>query len=51
RGGQEIFRSIGYASPWNGTFNNIPVPIGTYYYLIKISDINKTLSGSITLLR
>jgi len=38
RWGQTIFESIGYANPWDGTFNGTLVPEGTYFYIIKISD-------------
>jgi len=38
RWGQELFRSIGYNDPWNGTYNGAPVPDGTYYYVIELND-------------
>ncbi len=38
RWGQTLYQSIGYSDPWDGTYRGTPVPEGTYYYIIKISD-------------
>ncbi|UKN02992.1 PKD domain-containing protein [Paracrocinitomix mangrovi] len=40
RWGQTVFESVGYANPWDGTFQGTGelVPEGNYYYIIKISD-------------
>lgn len=51
RYGQLVFTSTGYALPWDGTTNNKPLPIGTYYYIISSSHIPKPLSGSVTIVR
>jgi len=54
RYGQMIFQSSpgGYASrPWDGTYNGSPVPVGTYYYIIKFADNKDPLSGSIAVIR
>jgi gliding motility-associated-like protein len=40
-----------YLKPWTGKFNNTNVPVGVYYYLIKLSPKDKPLSGSLTLIR
>ena len=40
-----------YLKPWNGKYKNADVPVGVYYYLIKLGDDTKPLSGSLTLLR
>lgn len=52
RYGQIIYNSRGYRTPWNGTNNGKPVPVGTYYYTIDLK-VNKepTLTGSVTILR
>ncbi|HEU4470529.1 MAG TPA: PKD domain-containing protein, partial [Flavisolibacter sp.] len=34
RYGQLLFRSVGYSSPWDGSFKGKQVPAGTYYYII-----------------
>lgn len=49
--GQIIFRSEGYAVPWDGTRNGAPMPAGTYYYVIDLGDGSKRRTGYITILR
>lgn len=36
--GAEVFRSIGYVTPWDGRNGGKPVPTGTYYYAIDLND-------------
>ena len=38
RWGQLLFRSVGYSTPWDATFNGERVPDGTYYYVINLND-------------
>lgn len=42
RWGQRLYRSRGYFSPWNGTFGGKPVPVASYYYVIKTATKNYT---------
>jgi gliding motility-associated-like protein len=51
RYGQRLFRSIGYNIAWDGTFNRQPVPQATYYYIVNLKNGNKSLSGSVTIVR
>ncbi len=51
RYGERIFSSVGYATPWNGKYKGVPLPSGTYYYLIDTKQDGKTLSGSVTIIR
>jgi gliding motility-associated-like protein len=51
RQGRRVYHSTGYPTPWNGTYNGKPLPVATYYYLIKANDKLPPLSGSVTLLR
>ena len=51
RYGQSVFKSIGYNKNWDGTLNNQPLPIGTYYYIIKTSPSANLLSGSVLIIR
>ncbi len=51
RTGQKIFSSFGYAQPWDGTFNGKPVPVATYYYIVKPNFRNQVFSGSVTVVR
>ncbi|MES2006250.1 MAG: gliding motility-associated C-terminal domain-containing protein [Bacteroidota bacterium] len=51
RSGMKIFSSAGYAKPWDGTYNGKPVPVATYYYIIKPNFRNLVFSGSVTVIR
>ena len=51
RWGQQLFYSKGYGRAWDGLYNGKPLPMGTYYYLIKLNGQNqKPLTGPLTLL-
>jgi len=50
RTGQPIFKSLAYPKPWDGTHNGKTLPMGTYYYVIELSD-QKRLSGYIFLIK
>ena len=43
RYGQQIFHSVGYTTPWDGTVNGKPVPIGTYYYIVNPKNGRKIM--------
>jgi gliding motility-associated-like protein len=49
--GSLVFRSIGYASPWDGTWKGQKVPVGTYYYVIDPKNGRPRIAGYITVLR
>jgi gliding motility-associated-like protein len=51
RYGQLVYRSKGYPNKWDGTFNNQPLPVGTYYYIIKTAPGADPLSGSVSIMR
>ena len=51
RAGQLIYQSVGFATPWDGTYKGQPLPIGTYYYIIQPGNGSDVIKGSITLLR
>lgn len=51
RWGNEIYESVGYNKPWDGTYNNKPLPMGSYYYVIDYRDGTEPLNGVITLIR
>jgi gliding motility-associated-like protein len=51
RYGQQIFHSISYSEPWDGTLNNKPLPFGVYYYIINLKDNRPPLSGYVTIIR
>lgn len=45
RDGQQVFKSVGYAKPWDGTTNGKQLPTGTYYYVIDLKDGQPPFSG------
>ena len=51
RFGHQIFRSEGYQTPWDGTYQGELLPVGTYYYLIILNGGETTRKGSVTILR
>ena len=51
RYGTLVFSSVGYGTPWDGTYNGKPLPVGTYYYIIDPKNGGNKLTGSVTILR
>lgn len=51
RWGSEVFSSIGYYTPWNGTRNGKLLPFGTYYYIINLNNGTRPFSGFVALIR
>lgn len=51
RAGQKVFESKGYKVPFDGNFENKPLPVGVYYYIIAPKNGRKTVTGSLTLIR
>jgi len=50
RYGQNIFHSTGYSNPWNGKVNGKKLPVGTYYYVIKIPGQLSPISGYVDII-
>jgi gliding motility-associated-like protein len=53
RWGEQLFYSKGYNSPWNGKYNGKDLPVGTYYYVIRLNDkkFPDHFTGPLTILR
>jgi gliding motility-associated-like protein len=51
RSGQIIYRSIGYAVDWDGTYKGSPLPVGTYYYIINPKNNRPIVTGSVTIIK
>ena len=51
RYGQRIFHSNGYTTPWDGTVNGKPVPVGTYYYIINPKNGRAQITGYVDVIR
>lgn len=53
RWGELLFQSVGYRVPWDGRYKGGLVPVGTYYYVIKLNDPEypDPLTGPLTVIR
>lgn len=54
RFGMHLFSSEDQSNHWKGTYDNEPLPVGTYYYVIQAIDFNDQTtkkSGSVTILK
>jgi len=51
RYGENIYSSIGYGTPWDGTYKGAALPTGTYYYIINLKNSSKLLSGFVAIIR
>ena len=49
RWGQELFSSIGYDVRWDGRYNNAPLPMADYYYVIEFAEAQDAITGTVTL--
>jgi len=43
RWGQSIYKSVGYAQPWDGTFKGNKLPSAAYYYVIELNSLEVTI--------
>jgi gliding motility-associated-like protein len=53
RWGDLLYRSEGYYKPWDGTYNDQALPIGTYYFILKVNEpvFPDPITGPVTILR
>ncbi|MCB0778080.1 MAG: gliding motility-associated C-terminal domain-containing protein [Flavobacteriales bacterium] len=54
RWGQRVYRATGYGEPWDGTNNGVRLPTATYYYHIRLNQVegnSPPYTGSITIVR
>jgi gliding motility-associated-like protein len=49
--GQRVYRSVGYATPWDGTTKGGKVPAGTYFFVIEPGSGESRKAGYVTVLR
>ncbi len=49
RWGDEIYSSSNYANDWDGTYDGNPLPVGTYYYVIKCNEY--AYKGAVNILK
>jgi gliding motility-associated-like protein len=53
RWGQQLFKSLGYTQPWDGTNGGKKLPTATYYYVIELNSLDvdiPPITGSVTLI-
>lgn len=50
RFGRVMLEYAGTAFRWDGLINNVPAPVDSYWYLVKLNEI-ETLRGNFTLMR
>ncbi len=50
RFGRVLVEYAGTAFRWDGLINNVPAPVDSYWYLVKLNE-NETLRGNFTLMR
>ena len=53
RWGENMYHSIGYSNPWDGTYKGEKLPVATYYYVLNLNDASfpKPIKGGILLIR
>jgi gliding motility-associated-like protein len=49
RWGQQVYNSNGYSNPWDGTWKGKPVPVATYYYVIK--TVTRNYNGWVAIIK
>ncbi|NNU33056.1 T9SS type B sorting domain-containing protein [Mucilaginibacter sp. S1162] len=51
RYGYKVFNSVGYPIAWDGRSSGANLPVGTYYYIIKLTSESKPLTGYLAIIR
>jgi len=51
RYGQRLYYTVGYTTPWDGTINGKPVPVGTYYYIVDPKNGRQKQAGYVDIVR
>ena len=49
--GNVVYNQKGYNNDWQGTYNNAPLPDGTYFYVFKVGGSGSIIKGSLDILR
>lgn len=49
--GDEVFREAPYNNDWQGTYNGIDLPVGTYFYMIELGDNTEAMTGFLVIER
>jgi gliding motility-associated-like protein len=51
RDGQQVYKSAGYAKPWDGSNNGSNLPAGTYYYILDLKNDIPKIAGWVLIVR
>ncbi|MEX2589053.1 MAG: gliding motility-associated C-terminal domain-containing protein, partial [Chitinophagales bacterium] len=51
RWGDEVFQAKPYNNDWDGTYNGKELPAATYYYFIRLNNIDEVVSGNVTIIK
>lgn len=51
RYGMEVFKADNYSKPWDGKFNGVDLPLGTYYYIITANSSSLKYTGAVSIIR
>jgi len=51
RNGEKVFSSVGYSTAWDGRYNGVELPVGTYYYIIDPKNGRSKISGYVAIIR
>ena len=51
RYGEKIYSSISYSTPFDGNHRGSPLPVGTYYYIIRLSSDCRNITGNLVIIR
>ncbi|WP_214070328.1 gliding motility-associated C-terminal domain-containing protein [Mucilaginibacter sp. dw_454] len=51
RYGSMVYSSLGYNTPWSGNYKGKPLPVGVYYYTIRLTNNTQKLTGFVTIIR
>lgn len=51
RYGQLVYQSTGYGTAWDGTYNGQPLPLATYYYVIRLKNGFAPITGYVAILK
>jgi gliding motility-associated-like protein len=49
--GMKVYEKTDYMNDWKGTYNGAELPDGTYYFVLKFSDDQKSIKGSVDILK
>ena len=51
RWGNVVFKSEGYTTEWDGRYNDQPLPVGVYYYVVYLRESGYKFTGDLNIIR